>query len=541
MFEEKTYKKCMCKGPQWHRRGKLKGKPVLDEEGVQKTGYLGTGCPRLSERNHGTWHFFLELPAGPDGKRQRFRPGGFPTQKKAAAECKKLWKQHQDGLDVGVREATGDFLVRWITGKKDIALGTANKYREHIDLHIAPYVGLVDRKNLRKAHIEGMFASIADRNTEIELHRDYVDLLTADCERKRVAWREGSKADRPVLRAAWMEARELLASERKKKRRVTGPTTQHRILATLRSALADAVLAEEVSKNWAELVTLPKVKAPKPLLWTPARVAHWRATGEIPGKVMVWTPQLLGEFLDTYVDDELFDLWHFMALRGPRRGETCALPWSEVDLDQMQVTISQQLVYIASQLYQTAPKADSERTINLDSESARLLADRRDRQTVQRKKAGPAWKETGLVFTKENGEAYHPDYLTYRFAKLVEQAKLPPITLHGLRHGAACIAHYGGADMKDISDQLGHSGIQITADTYTNTLEEAKQAQAEAALAVVPRAGRPTPEPAPAPTPVEAPAPAPVPVLAPTGGRLTALRRAQQKKLAAKTAELVPA
>ena len=477
----------------------------------------------------------MSCPQAPTARAAGCAPG-FRTQREAAKECKRVWEEHEAGLDVGVRETVAEYLQRWIDSKSDVAFTTTDKYREHIELHIDPYIGHLDRKKLRKSHIVEMFAAINDRNTTIQVHREYVTLLTADCEVKRKAWREGAKADRAVLRASWHEARELLAVERKKMQRITGPTTLVRIRATLSSALQDAVRAEEIKKNWAHLVRLPKVKAPKPLLWTPARVAHWRATGEIPSKVMVWTPQLLGQFLDHYIDDELGDLWHFMAMRGPRRGETCALPWTEVDLDEMQVTISQQVVYVAKQLFGTTPKADSERIIDLDSESARLFADRRERQAAQREKAGAAWTESGLVFTQENGKGYHPDYLTKRFKKLIEDADLPPITLHGLRHGAACLAHAGGAEMKDISDQLGHSGIQITMDTYTNVLAEAKRAQAEAALNIVPRAGRPVPTPpAPEQTPAEVPAqqetPTPVPV--PAGGaRLTALHRAREKKAA---------
>nr|BFD91006.1 tyrosine-type recombinase/integrase [Kitasatospora sp. Xyl93] len=558
MFDARTYKRCMCKGPLVHRRGKLKGQPVVDEDGVQKIGYLGTGCPDLEKRDHGTWSFYIELPAAADGVRKRVRLGGFRTQTEASTECKKVWDQHQAGLDVGVRETVAQFLERWIISKQDLAVSTAAKYTEHMTLHINPYIGHLDRKELRKHHIEAMFASIVDRNTEIEVHREYVSVLAAACQQKKQAWRDASPEDRPILRAAWHEARELLAVERKKVRRVTGITTQHRIRATLSSALEDALRAEEVTKNWAHLVRLPKAKAPKPLLWTPARVARWRETGVVPGKVMVWTPSLLGQFLDAYVDDELFDLFHFMAIRGPRRGEACALPISEIDLDEMQVTISQQVVYVAKKLFGTTPKADSERIIDLDPETARLFADRMERRAKMREKAGAAWVETGFFFTKENGEGYHPDHLTYRFKKMVEDADLPPVTLHGLRHGAACIAHASGAEPKDISEQLGHSGIQITMDTYTTVFEEAKKAQAAAALAVVPRAGRPTLEPAteeeatqperteapasvlaqsgPHPTSATVPTLAPVPAPS-SGGRLAALRRAREKK-AAKASEL---
>jgi integrase len=45
------------------------------------------------------------------------------------------------------------------------------------------------------------------------------------------------------------------------------------------------------------------------------------------------------------------------------------------------------------------------------------------------------------------------------------------VTLHGLRHGAATLALAAGTDLKVVQDQLGHSTIALTADTYTNSQE----------------------------------------------------------------------
>ncbi|MCI0384516.1 tyrosine-type recombinase/integrase [Streptomyces sp. CNQ085] len=96
--------------------------------------------------------------------------------------------------------------------------------------------------------------------------------------------------------------------------------------------------------------------------------------------------------------------------------------------------------------------------------------------------------ETGRVFTRENGEPLHPANVTRRFIELYEEAGLPPIRLHDLRHGAATLAHAAGADLKDIQEMLGHSSITITSDTYTSLLPEADLAIAEAAARLVPRA-----------------------------------------------------
>jgi integrase len=80
---------------------------------------------------------------------------------------------------------------------------------------------------------------------------------------------------------------------------------------------------------------------------------------------------------------------------------------------------------------------------------------------------GPAWVDSGRVFTRENGEQLRSGTVTGRFVQLAEEADLPPITLHGLRHGAASLMLAAGVDMKVVQETLGHSMISLTADTYT--------------------------------------------------------------------------
>jgi integrase len=45
----------------------------------------------------------------------------------------------------------------------------------------------------------------------------------------------------------------------------------------------------------------------------------------------VWTPAQLASFLVLVRDDLLYALWWLAALRGLRRGELCALRWTDLD------------------------------------------------------------------------------------------------------------------------------------------------------------------------------------------------------------------
>jgi integrase len=75
------------------------------------------------------------------------------------------------------------------------------------------------------------------------------------------------------------------------------------------------------------------------MVWEPERAERWKATGEVPCPVMVWTDELLGELLDYAAihAPDLHPMWQFMAYRGPRRGEACGLLDAEVRLGKAEV------------------------------------------------------------------------------------------------------------------------------------------------------------------------------------------------------------
>jgi len=119
-----------------------------------------------------------------------------------------------------------------------------------------------------------------------------------------------------------------------------------------------------------------------------------------------------------------------------------------------------------------------------------VLREHRRRQRQECDAAAGKWRDTGYVFTNRRGAPLHPGFLTHRIAALIAAAGLPPVRLHDLRHGAATLAHLAGTDLKTIQDQLGHSSIVLTADTYTSVLPAAQYKAAEATARLVLDAAR---------------------------------------------------
>jgi integrase-like protein len=81
---------------------------------------------------------------------------------------------------------------------------------------------------------------------------------------------------------------------------------------------------------------------------------------------------------------------------------------------------------------------------------------------------GRAWTDTGLVFTRADGSAWHPEYVSRHFADLVRQAGVPVIRLHDLRHTHASTVLASGVHLKVMQERLGHSSISVTADLYSH-------------------------------------------------------------------------
>jgi hypothetical protein len=104
-----------------------------------------------------------------------------------------------------------------------------------------------------------------------------------------------------------------------------------------------------IDTNPARHVELPPAARPKAVVWTPARVAHWRATGDHP-IVAVWTAHQSAHFLHHIRQHRLYPLFRLITLVGLRRGEACALRWCDIDLQNRTLVVCRQLQQHAGEL-----------------------------------------------------------------------------------------------------------------------------------------------------------------------------------------------
>jgi Site-specific recombinase XerD len=241
--------------------------------------------------------------------------------------------------------------------------------------------------------------------------------------------------------------------------RPLSPSTIRRIHGVLRSALNTAVKRRLIPYNPAE---------------------HIELAPENPKKPKPWTPEQSQAFLQHIAADRLANLYHLMLVTGMRRGETVGLRWEDVDLDGECLFVIQQITDVNGRSMVSTPKTKrGQRLVPIDAETVAMLRRQRETQYLERTAWGPAWNEAGLVFTREDGSPLRPEYATRHFQALAEDAGLPVIRLHDLRHTNASLALDAGVDLKVVSERLGHSQLAITADLYTHVNRGLGKAAAE--------------------------------------------------------------
>jgi integrase len=81
-----------------------------------------------------------------------------------------------------------------------------------------------------------------------------------------------------------------------------------------------------------------------------------------------------------------------------------------------------------------------------------------------------------LVFGNYDGTPLKPDQLSGQFARVMESAGLPHVTLHTLRHTHASQLIAAGIDIITISRRLGHHSPTITLNVYGHLLTTADRA-----------------------------------------------------------------
>jgi integrase len=167
-------------------------------------------------------------------------------------------------------------------------------------------------------------------------------------------------------------------------------------------------------------------------------------------------------------------LFRFALATGMRIGELLGLRWDDVDWTKSEIRVVRSLSWPSGgQPELVDPKTQSgRRVIAVDPATLEALRSHRKRQATERLKAGSAWHDLGLVFSRRDG-----GYLSYRdlhrlLAANARRAGVPRIRIHDLRHTHATILLRAGRNVKEVADRLGHNDPSVTLRVYSHVLPD---------------------------------------------------------------------
>ena len=169
-------------------------------------------------------------------------------------------------------------------------------------------------------------------------------------------------------------------------------------------------------------------------------------------------------------------------LLGLRRGEALGLRFGDCDLKKKEIRICQQVTTINAE-YRNGPTygikplktKKSKRTIPIPNLILESILKQKQWVDLQKASYGSLYQDQDLVNCNPDGSPRSPEALLKQFKSLVRRLSLPEIRFHDLRHTCASILIENDAQMKVISDLLGHSTYSTTADIYTNILSKRNQ------------------------------------------------------------------
>ena len=229
--------------------------------------------------------------------------------------------------------------------------------------------------------------------------------------------------------------------------------------STLVKALNDAIKFELLNRNVAKGVELPRYEKPDITPYDEAQVRqlleHANRTG-----------------------DYFAPIWRLLIVSGMRRGELCGLKWSNVDMVDGTITISETRLNVDGQIIVETPKTrHSRRTVSLDSGTIGELAKFHNLQDDAKIRLG-SW-HSDYVLTDLDGQPVNPERVSRLFKRACANAGLPVPRLHDTRHTAVTLGISSGVPIHVVAGRVGHANVTTTLNTYSHFLPRADKLAAD--------------------------------------------------------------
>lgn len=238
------------------------------------------------------------------------------------------------------------------------------------------------------------------------------------------------------------------------------------IHSILHSSLKRAVMARLIKSNPASGLELPRVEKPD---------IHPLMDDDIKS------------FLAAAKGSEYYHLFVTAIFTGMRISELVGLTWDDINFEERYISVNHQLQRSdkTGEYITVSTKNRTSRLIPISESMISLLREIKSKQAQRQLIAGEEWVGEGYVFTNDVGMHYAQPTIQHHMKKIARSAGFENLRFHDLRHTCAILAIQTGADIKSISDMLGHFSTAFTMDVYadvSNTMRDQTRQRMEVAF-----------------------------------------------------------
>lgn len=267
--------------------------------------------------------------------------------------------------------------------------------------------------------------------------------------------------------------------------------TIEKIIKLLRCAFKQAVRWEIISRNPFDNVILPKTEY---------------------NKRDIWNADMIRKALDLCTDSKLYVAMNLSFACSLRMGEILGLTWDNVHISDEDIAADNAYVYVDKELSRASkraievlgerdiyyiftplmantstrlilkkPKTESSiRKVWLPKTLAYILRKWRESQEELKDFLGDEYQDFNLVVAQANGRPCEDRIILKEFAKLREEAGLPRVVFHSLRHSSTTYKlKLNHGDLKATQGDTGHAEIDMITSIYAHILDEDRKINAQ--------------------------------------------------------------
>ncbi|MFZ0173285.1 MAG: tyrosine-type recombinase/integrase, partial [Acidimicrobiales bacterium] len=152
-------------------------------------------------------------------------------------------------------------------------------------------------------------------------------------------------------------------------------------------------------------------------------------------------------------DPRLAPMLMLGALTGLRRGELCALRWTDARLDVGELNVSRSVVVVPRGLAEKSTKTDRDRRVALDEVAILVLKMHRANVDEWARQAETTAPDDAFVFSPyvDGSKPFRPDNVTGFFTRVRDSLGMPEVRLYDLRHFTATQLIGANVDIRTVA------------------------------------------------------------------------------------------